>query len=683
MAKPEEKATKAEAVAMMVKAAYGDTYSYDSTNSDSWMKQVVDFAASKGIVSNFTNYDTPATRGFLFEAGNEAVVASEEVVEEACDDISALLGLCDEVAEETPTTETPTTETPVVVSGDNVLIIELSPETPNESFVAGGKDRTQLVAFDVTAGSEDTTLKDVTVEYTGYSDAADFTKMAVYLGNDKVSKGTTKKFDSDNEVELSFENGTVIKAGETKTLFITANVAVNGVVSHKISITDFNSSSSVEMANISSVSFAVINATNSASVTVDTDEVTSTMRVGDVETLADFSVEETSTKENAIVKSITFSFAGFDAQDELDNLSLYADNVEIANELMVNSDDEVIVDLEFVVPSDEKVDFELKGSVNELASSNITATISDIYVVGEETGVIANVTYSATSVADFAIEGSEINVSFDKSDIDEAKPNTDAVSVGTLKLTSTSDYTVERLVVKAVSTSTGDKALVNVIKTVELNGTSEDGTYTTSAGTTEANSGTTTVYYAFEDIALNNETKEFDVTFDINDDVTFNGESVVFTVSIVTVKDEEDNSDAILADVLSTNSLDSKTIDIKSADITVTETTMTANELVLGNGVEVVLYKGKLNAGDADDVEINKITFDGSLKTSTGVAITAYDYEDILDNATLNIGGQTFDADINPANIKFTGMSAVVAAGSNNVEVTLTARLKDNDTVNQ
>ena len=671
---PEKEITKAEAVAMMVKATFPD-YAYDATKGTSWQEQVVAFAVEKGVSPDFTDYNTSATRGFVFEAGNNAMVASTEVADE-CDEVSQLLGLCGETTTEETTTE-------------NVLTVELSPETPNITAVANNKDRTELVAFDVTAGSEDVTLKDLTVKYVGLSDSADITKIAAYLGNEKVTKGTTRKFDSDNEVELNFENDTVVKAGETLTFFITANVTSTGVVSHKVEVKALTASTEVELGTIVSNSFGVIDASNSAAVELDINDVTLSTNVGDVEDLADFSLEEKTDKEDAIVKSMTFQFTNVDAEDDVSNLALYADGVMIADNLSANSDDEVIVDLDFTIPSDEKVDFILKGSINDI-KDDITLKLTDLFIKGSETGIISNiytnysaspkVSYNSNSfvATDIDVKGSEINVSFDKSDIDEAKPNSDEVAIGTLKLTSVSDYTIDRLVVKAESSSTGAKSIVNVIKRVELNGTSEDYVMSGKTDTTDtANSGTTDVYYAFDDISLNNETKEFNITFDINDDVTFNGESITFTTEIVKVTDEDDNNTAVLADVLSTNSLDSKTIDIKSANATLTQTKMTANDLVIGNGVEVVLYKGKLNVGDADDIKIKKMTFTGALSNN------AYDYKDILDTVTLNIGGKTFDADINATNVKFNSMNAVVAAGSNNVEVTLTARLKDSDDVEQ
>jgi len=132
MFNPESNISKAEAIGMMVKAAYGDDYSYDENNSNSWQKQVVDFAVSNGIVANFSNYDDNATRGFTFLSGDNAINASDEVAD-SCDEVSQLLGLCDESTESTDTSTEESTDTSteeVVISGDNVLTAELSAMTP-------------------------------------------------------------------------------------------------------------------------------------------------------------------------------------------------------------------------------------------------------------------------------------------------------------------------------------------------------------------------------------------------------------------------------------------------------------------------------------------------------------------------------------------------------------------------
>ena len=67
--RPEAKITKAEVLWMLIEAWLDKEYDYDRKNSHikwNWQKQVVDFAVSKGIVKNFSDYNSFATRDFVF-----------------------------------------------------------------------------------------------------------------------------------------------------------------------------------------------------------------------------------------------------------------------------------------------------------------------------------------------------------------------------------------------------------------------------------------------------------------------------------------------------------------------------------------------------------------------------------------------------------------------------------------
>lgn len=76
--RPEANITKAEWLGMLVKAACGDDYSYDSTQPWSWQEQVVSYASDKLIVNNFTDYDTAATRWWVFETWANAMSSCGE-----------------------------------------------------------------------------------------------------------------------------------------------------------------------------------------------------------------------------------------------------------------------------------------------------------------------------------------------------------------------------------------------------------------------------------------------------------------------------------------------------------------------------------------------------------------------------------------------------------------------------
>lgn len=77
--RPESKITKSEAVGMIVKAAYNDEYKFDYTKGGTWQSQVVDFAVSKGLVKNFTDYDAFATRWFVFIIAANALKNNPEL----------------------------------------------------------------------------------------------------------------------------------------------------------------------------------------------------------------------------------------------------------------------------------------------------------------------------------------------------------------------------------------------------------------------------------------------------------------------------------------------------------------------------------------------------------------------------------------------------------------------------
>ena len=216
-----------------------DSDSYDAGKAASWQEQVVEFAVSKGIVANFTNYDTSATRGFVFEAGNNAIVATEEVVEE-CDEVSQLLGLC---GGEEMTEEETTEEETVVVSGDNVLSAELSADTAEGTDLPELANGVEVLSFDVTAGSEDVSITGLELERIGFGEAA-ADEVAVYTEEGRASK--VKSFsDSDDIASLTFSPAIVVKAGETRTLTAKVNTSdLNGEFA--VSVKNITASSTVE-----------------------------------------------------------------------------------------------------------------------------------------------------------------------------------------------------------------------------------------------------------------------------------------------------------------------------------------------------------------------------------------------------------------------------------------------------
>ena len=76
--RPEDNITKSEAIAMLIKAIWFD-YNYDFSSSKWWQEQIIEYAVWKKIVENFTDYNTDATRWWVFEVANTTIKKDEEI----------------------------------------------------------------------------------------------------------------------------------------------------------------------------------------------------------------------------------------------------------------------------------------------------------------------------------------------------------------------------------------------------------------------------------------------------------------------------------------------------------------------------------------------------------------------------------------------------------------------------
>jgi cytochrome c oxidase assembly protein Cox11 len=210
----------------------------------------------------------------------------------------------------------------------------------------------------------------------------------------------------------------------------------------------------------------------------------------------------------------------------------------------------------------------------------LRTSIDDIYAVGQTTGV--NVAFDTATEAQDAnissprtIDGSEINVSFDKSDIDEAKPDAEDILVGNLNLLATTDdYEVKTITVDVTTTGMTDAEIVAAVEELELDGTTFDSV-----------SGTT---YTFEDIVLSaGEELELPLTFKVADDFDLIGQSLNFDLNITEIEDTEENDTytvgaaPLLSSILSSTAFDDKDIDIESASFEMTDVAITDRDLVL------------------------------------------------------------------------------------------------------
>ncbi len=697
--RPNDQVSKIEGLKMVMQAR-GIAKGPDAD----WRAGYVSVAVANNVAMPFSDYDTSVERGLMFVWAAELAApmavtptapSTPAPAEDDTDDLlGALLGGLDDDEDTTPTPTTPSTPvvttpeptTPVapVTSGSDVLMVSLNPETPSDGLAQANTSRVPLLVFDVKAGSEDVTLDEATFEFIGLGDFNLLDNVSIYnqIG-EKVSK--TKSF-SELTREISFDNDVVVEAGTTMTLTVAGQITdPNGVINATfgIQLVDLQTSSDVEGENLVGALLVPALFSNVASLEVKEDKATGDVSIGDNMKLAWFEIEEKNDNEDVMIKTITIHVSGSIDEDDISDLSIHIDGTEVASNLMVNSDEEIVAAVDYEMAADDKVSVELmwtiSGSVGETVDFSFMSN-DDIYSIGARSGMPVAIS-NAISTEDIAslntIEGAEINVAFDTSDVDEAKPDAEDVLVWTLRMTAMSeDYEVTRLAVKVWWN--GQLG----IDDLELDGSSFD------AGPTAVSvSGVTYQMYYFDDISLpQGEEVALDLTMDVQDNTAYNNTSMTFEIMFVEIEDDMNdvtyvagsaNSWFDVDDILSTTALNTQTIDIESAWITISNVQVNDRQLVLGNGIETVIYKWKISVSDSEDVIIEDMDFSAATTNS----LSGEDFDDVVANATLNIGGQTFDWDVEAASIDFSNINAVIPAGSDNIEVLVTAILKDNSAI--
>jgi len=189
---------------------------------------------------------------------------TEETTEETTDStsISDILGsILGETTEETTTQEAETTtteeaETPTeevettteedntVTTTENVLTVALDPATPAAQNIPYNVAVVEYTRVDVTAGSEDSTIKRIRIARGDLGSRDDFGK--VWLVVDGVRITSDKSLNSDDYVDFNLNY--VVKAGETKTISVMAsmNLSTASTKVNKLGVVEIDASTNVE-----------------------------------------------------------------------------------------------------------------------------------------------------------------------------------------------------------------------------------------------------------------------------------------------------------------------------------------------------------------------------------------------------------------------------------------------------
>ena len=659
--RPESNITKAEAIGMVVKAAYGNEYNFDASKGGDWQKQVVDFAVSKGIVSQFSNYTTPATRGFIFEAADKALNGNP-TPDQWDDLICKILGQCDKKDNNTNPTPAPDNkkdEKPNTNVGNGDLKVELSPESPANGYVVADSDRAVLLAFDVTAGKTDVTLKKASLKFTGLGDYKIIKNLAIYSNDVKVSKGE-RNFNNKLVADLSFDRDMVIKAGETKTLFVTATVSPENDTYNqtiRVSLTNIEADGKNISANLTGATLTPQKVSNMAEADVETTAATGKLFIGQEGVLYNFSVKEKSKREDLVVKTVTFEETDANQVDldNLANLELIANNKKVDAKFTYKKS-KITAHLNETVKANEKVTFVLKGTPTDDLNKTLSLKLDSVYAVGATTGIAAKSTPGRTiHTLTKTIEGTGINFTFNREGANEISAETDDVKIGELTFVTTSNYVADIQV--TVDPNPSSLRVQDLLKNVEVDG---------DAGTHSGN------VYTFKNVNLNKGTSKLPLTVDVTDRAQ-EGNKLKFTVKIVKLEEDSLGTKVDRLNRVLNNTQLSKEVVVRTAGLKLTAERTNITRVVPKNNQEVVLYKGRIDLNGGENITLDGINF----RSTNNVRL-----DDYISSATLDVGGKKFQGDVNSNNINFSALSAEIQKNSKGVTALMYVTLQDKELSN-
>ncbi|MDD3646395.1 MAG: hypothetical protein PHH06_03225 [Candidatus Gracilibacteria bacterium] len=609
---PEANITKAEALGMVVKAAFGADYNYDSTLSTSWQEQLVAFASENGIVSAFTDYNTPATRGWVFEAATASMDAAVMAGEDD-DLLSGLLDGLDDMDDDTTDTNGGTT---VVVPTGSSMSVELSPTTssaksiPNSGTVTFG-------SFDFTAGNQDTTLESIRVVRTGLGDRADFDR--VWMEKDGVRVSGRQTVGSDESVYITFSPAFVIRAGETETLDLVATLDGDTGSQHSFSIVSASDiTASASIAGNFPVSTSTMTTANYTVVPVAyaTSGSPSTYRAGDTNVeLAQFKLTNNAGNDKSVTfKSITLRNDGDgDMDTNLSNLAIYSNNVKISSDYSFDGKN-VTFTVNSLVDFGRTETFYVRADVDSVDSTDgdtykFTLRYTDDLIVDETaTGFRASITKSGTAIS-YKVTGGDIILSkATTSSSQTVAPGTNDVVLLDAVLKVNQPITVEDLTVTHTSMN-----LFNYFSSIKLMiGNSVVSTYTPSSatGTTFDLEGTATI--------------NGDTTLKILANVKTNAPNLSsFALNSIDMGDFAIVEYAANGNSVDTNqkvgSASAVTTTIGSATLVMTRNDGISNQDVTVGSSNQTLMSFSMRANDVSPVTVTKLTFAPASVSGSGV----------------------------------------------------------------
>lgn len=423
-------------------------------------KGYVDGAVAAWIISeSFTDYDTAAVRGWIFQVSADAVDSSEDDgLGSLFDDL--LGGLDDD--DDTNTDD----GTGPVVTGGNV-VVSLSPDTPTAATIPGAISGLPVAKFDFTAGNTDVTLTSLTVKRRGLSNSNTLSALAVFTDDGRASKAKDDSQENNTEARLVLTNpGIVIKAGETRTVTVVADVRSATVAAPNTNGDEFAIElvDVVASGDIDGVSNLVANTmrvgwVDAANVVVKADGSVSNVKVGaNAAEIFKFKIEWAN-DEDVILKKITFKGEGSVSEDsELMNYKLELNGNILATTEYGNGK-YVTFDLGdgFTIAEGQNERFKVLADVVAWVNETIAFKIDknlDVTAIGQKYGFGASIDITAVDDAVgtligtnelgvISIDAGELSLSDIDAPFSKIRADKDAVVLGSVEITNVSGAPLE------------------------------------------------------------------------------------------------------------------------------------------------------------------------------------------------------------------------------------------------
>ncbi len=501
--RPDANISKWEVLKNIMKARW-----IEKGNDADFRKGYVDGALAAWIITeSFTDYNTPAIRGWIFQVAAEAVDDSWDD-----DGLGGLFGdlLGDLDWDDNSSNDNSSNGWSNSAATWDSLVVSLSPVTPSSATIPWGISGLPVAKFDFTAGSTDVTINTLTLKRRGLSNKNTLTALAAFTDDGRASKAKDDTQENNTEAQLTLTNpGVVVKAGETKTITIVADVASQSIANgaeFAIELVDVVANGNVDWVSNLVANTMRVGWVDAATVTVKADGSVSDVKVWDdgVE-IFKFKVEWAN-DEDVVLKSITFKGEGsVNENTELMNYALELDGTVVATSEYSNGK-YVTFDLgDGVTISEGQTErFKVLADVVAWVNSTIAFKVDkklDVTAIGSKFGFGADVVITAVDQADgltsgtnelwvLSIDAGELSLSDIDAPSSKIRADKDNVILGSIEVNNVSGASLELQALSVDASLSAGSFIDDGVGWGTANNGVQDGT--------EANSTLATVFENFE-----------------------------------------------------------------------------------------------------------------------------------------------------------------------------------------